>query len=74
MAVINSKEFSVSQIKANNINGAAVKERVYYEPDEDFYKSITAEEFRKKAHEVVEKAYKKYTNECNNTTGSAELS
>ena len=38
-----------------------------FEPDEDFYRSITMEEFKIKAREVVEKVYKRYTNERNNT-------
>jgi hypothetical protein len=33
------------------------KERVYFEPDADFYNSISADEFKKKAQEVVKNAY-----------------
>ena len=38
-------------------NGA--RQRVYYEPDEDFYNSISAEEFKKRAVEVVKRVYKR---------------
>ena len=65
---------NINDVNRNNINGTVLKERVYYEPDEDFYQSITAEEFRESAHKTVERAYKKYTNERNNTTGSSRLS
>ena len=43
-------------------------EQQVFEPDEDFYRSISIEEFKIKAREVVEKVYKRYTNERNNTT------
>ena len=50
------------------------KERVYYEPDEDFYESITIDEFKIKAREVVENAYKRYIHEHNNLTESTCVS
>ena len=53
---------------------ASNETKKYKKPDVDFYRAITMGEFKLRAREVVEKAYKKYTNECNNTTGSAELS
>ena len=38
----------------------SVKERVYYEPDEDFYRSISADEFKEKALEIVRKVHNLY--------------
>ena len=35
-----------------------------FEPDDDFYRSLSANEFRKKLVEVVEKIDKKYTQKC----------
>jgi predicted transcriptional regulator len=43
---------------------ATVKERVYYEPDEDFYRSITIDELRKSAHEFI---HQLFTNNENNS-------
>ena len=43
---------------------------VYFEPDEDFYNSISIEEFKIRAREVVKQAYERYTNERNNITES----
>jgi len=40
-----------------NKDNATVKERVYYEPDEDFNRSISMEEFKKRALIMVEKIY-----------------
>jgi len=40
------------------------RERVYYEPDEDFYRSLSAEEFRGRLIEVVNKIDKKYAKQC----------
>ena len=34
--------------------------RVYYEPDEDFYRSISADEFKEKALEIVRKVHNMY--------------
>jgi hypothetical protein len=36
-----------------------VKERVYYEPDEDFYRSITKEDLLKGIHEDIHKMFAK---------------
>jgi len=41
-----------------------LKERVYYEPDEDFYKSLSADEFRKRLMIVLEDVDKKYAHKC----------
>ena len=43
------------------------QERVYYEPDEDFYRSISMDELRKRVLEDVHKWYKE-KNECNSNT------
>ncbi|MCL2130993.1 MAG: hypothetical protein FWH36_00840 [Lentimicrobiaceae bacterium] len=48
-------------------------ENDYLNPDEDFYRAITMEEFKIKAREVVEKAYNRYTNERNHITRSSSI-
>ena len=40
----------------------SVKERVYYEPDEDFYRSITMDEVRERVFEFIDELDKKYAN------------
>jgi hypothetical protein len=35
------------------------KERVYYEPDEDFYRSISADEFKEGALKIIDKIFAK---------------
>ena len=86
MTVISSKEFVTNQKKyfdmaVNNnvlikrgknkfvISNANINDE-FLEPDDDFRRALSVEEFKKKAREVVEKAYKRYTNERNNTTRS----
>ena len=51
---------SIFHLIHTTISDKSLKERVYYEPDEDFYKSISTEEFRKRLIEVVEEIDKKY--------------
>jgi len=48
--------FHLTYNPAEDIN---VKERVYYEPDEDFYRSITKEELLKGIHEDIHKMFAK---------------
>ncbi|MCL2041336.1 MAG: hypothetical protein FWG84_04770 [Bacteroidales bacterium] len=43
-------------------------------PDEDFYRAITMDEFKIRAREVVEKAYKRYINERNHITPCTRIS
>ena len=38
----------------------STRQRVYYEPDEEFYNSISAEEFKRRAVEVVKRVYKRH--------------
>jgi len=38
---------------------ATAKKRVYYEPDEDFYRSITADEFTEGALKIIDKIFAK---------------
>ena len=38
----------------------STRQRVYYEPDEEFYSSLSAEEFTRLALEMVERVHKKY--------------
>ena len=37
-----------------------VEEPIYFEPDEDFYRSLSMEEFKTKALEMVERVHNKY--------------
>ena len=46
----------------------------YKKPDADFYRAITMDEFKIRAREVVEKAYKRYIHERNNLTKSSRIS
>jgi len=41
-----------------------VKKRVYYEPDEDFYRSVSAEEFRKELAISMAEIDKIYAEKC----------
>ena len=43
-----------------NKDNTPVGKRIYYEPDEDFYRSIPADEFRKKLVESMVKIDKIY--------------
>jgi predicted transcriptional regulator len=45
-------------------NDADVKERVYYEPDEDFYSSLSADEFREQLVVILDKIDKTYAKKC----------
>ena len=47
----------------NIYHEASVYEEVL-EPDEDFYKALSAEEFRKRLVVVLDKVDKKYANKC----------
>ena len=47
----------------NVYHDASVYEEVL-EPDDDFYKSISADEFRKRLSVVLDKVDKKYANKC----------
>jgi len=44
-------------LACTNDNNAAVKERVYYEPDEDFYISMTKDELLKGIHDDIDKFF-----------------
>ena len=62
MNIVSSKEF---------VN---TREKRYKEPDDDFYRAITMDEFKIRAREVVKNVHKRYTNECNNITQSTRVS
>ena len=49
------------------------KERVYYEPDDDFYRSISMNELRKRVKEDIHQWYKG-KNESNSITRSTAIS
>jgi hypothetical protein len=57
-----------------SVNEYNLKERIYFEPDADFYNSISADEFKKKAQIVVKNAYNRYINECNIVTTGTGVS
>lgn len=40
------------------------KERAYYAPDDDFYRSLSADEFRERLRVVLGKVDKKYADKC----------
>jgi len=65
MPIVNSKGLT-----------ANIKERVYYEPDEDFYNSISIEELRERVLEDVHQWYreKNRNNENNSNTKSTAVS
>ena len=39
---------------------SSTRQRVYYEPDEEFYDSLSAEEFTRQAIEMVKRVHAKY--------------
>ena len=49
-------------------------EQQVLEPDDDFYKAISMEDFKERAREVVKAAYKRYKNESDNSPKSASIS
>jgi predicted transcriptional regulator len=50
----------------------ASHERVYHEPDEDFYRSISMDEFKERALEMVKRIDKMYAkNESNHIAGGS---
>jgi len=46
-------------LTCSNIDNATVRERVYYEPDEDFYRSVSADEFKEGALKIIDKIFNK---------------
>ena len=44
-----------------------VKKRVYYEPDEDFYRSVSIDELKEQSREFIHKLFA--NNESNSITG-----
>jgi len=51
------RDRSMFQLICNNYE--MNREREYYEPDEDFYRSISADEFKDKALKIIDKIYNK---------------
>ena len=47
-------------LTCTTLDDTDVEERVYFEPDEDFYRSITMDEFKKRAFEMTERIDKMY--------------
>ncbi|MCL2651605.1 MAG: hypothetical protein FWD60_11365 [Candidatus Azobacteroides sp.] len=58
MTVVSSKEFATSQFLFTHTNKHE-KSDMIFEPDEDFYQSISMEEAREKLHKVIDKLYAK---------------
>ena len=58
------------RLTCTNGGSTTAKERVYYEPDEDFYRSITMDELREKTHEFIHKLFANNENESNSVTGN----
>jgi len=55
-------------LMCTNDDSTTLKKRVYYEPDEDFYRSITIDELKEKAHEFIHKMFA--NNESSSITGN----
>lgn len=47
------------------------REEVVFQPDDDFYRSITMDEFKERARGVVTAVHKRYANERYHFAGSA---
>lgn len=74
MIAVSSKEFRTRQnrrfmpvtdevcIKREQNYKPLVEEQVILQPDEDFYRAITMDEFKERALLIVEKLDKKYAN------------
>ena len=48
---------SMFQLTCNPVEEINVQGRVYYEPDEDFYRSITMDELKKRTFEAIDKFF-----------------
>ena len=48
---------NVFHLSCTGTNNTAVKERVYHEPDEDFYRSISSEEFLEGALKIIDNIF-----------------
>ncbi|MCL2042130.1 MAG: hypothetical protein FWG84_08880 [Bacteroidales bacterium] len=48
---------SMFQLTCNPVEEINVRGRVYYEPDEDFYRSITMDELKKRTFEAIDKFF-----------------
>ena len=70
MTVVSSKRFAVNQ---EILNSTSAKPRVYYQPDEDFYNSITIDELHRRVKEDVHQWYKE-RNENNSLIQSTAIS
>jgi hypothetical protein len=68
------REVEVTCALVNGAGKTAIREQQILEPDDDFYRAISMDEFKERARVVVEDAYKRYTNERNNITGSTRIS
>ena len=56
---IQNDDEGMYQFMYRSIERTDSKEPIYFEPDEDFYTSITMEELRKSAHEHIHKLFSK---------------
>ncbi len=55
------------RLMCTNEDNAQVRKRVYYEPDEDFYRSVTIDELKEKSRDFIHKLFA--NNESNSVTG-----
>ena len=65
MTVVSNRELCITE------DDAPVKKRVYYEPDEDFYRSVTIDELKEKSHEFIHKLFA--NNESNSVTRGRQI-
>ena len=56
------------------VTSAGDRKKRHKTPDADFYRAITMDEFKIRAREVVEKAYKRYIHERNHITPCTRIS
>ena len=50
---------NIFHLMCTNVDYTTVKERVYYEPDKDFHRSISKEELLNGIHEDIDKFFEK---------------
>ena len=54
------KDKNIFQLMCTNADNEIIEERVYCKPDEDFYRSITMDEFKQRALVMTERIDKMY--------------
>ena len=59
-----NEQVFVKRERDNTMSIISRNQKEYLEPDEDFRRAITADEFRNKLIVAMDKIYKKYANTC----------